>query len=108
MCGRSGLLGEQCTNGCPYKRWASNSLVWAAKERKYKNSLDLDLREGCPTTYRILLPPKKTNMIDAVYWAEMIYQGVHEEQENYQEFQENPRRREIEEMTGSGQIKRNR
>ena len=25
-------------------------------------------------------------MIDAVYWAEMMYQGVHEEQDNYEEF----------------------
>ena len=33
----------------------------------------------------ILLTPKKANMIDAVYWAEMMYQGVHEEQKKYQE-----------------------
>ena len=25
-------------------------------------------------------------MIDAVYWAEMMYQGVHEEQRKYEEF----------------------
>ena len=40
MCGRSGALGEQCTNGCTYERWASESLVWAAQERKYKDDPD--------------------------------------------------------------------
>ena len=25
-------------------------------------------------------------MIDAVYWVELMYQGVHEDQENYREF----------------------
>ena len=30
-------------------------------------------------------------MIDAVYWAEMMYQGVHEEQENYEEFSKKPK-----------------
>ena len=81
MCGRSGPLGEPCTNGCKYERWASDSLNWAAQERKYKNDPDLALQAGDPTTYRIFLTPKKGNMIDAVYWAEMMYQGVHEEQE---------------------------
>ena len=64
---------------------------WAAQERKYKDDLDLDISEGCPTTYRILLTPKKANMIDAVYWAEMMYQGVHEEQDNYDEFSKKPK-----------------
>ena len=35
--------------------------------------------------------PRKGNMIDAVYWAEMMYQGVHEEQENYAEFSRQPK-----------------
>ena len=86
MCGRSGPLGKCCTNGCTYERWASESLNWAAQERKYKDDPNLDIEEGHPKTYRIFLTPKKSNMIDAVYWAEMMYQGVHEEQENYQEF----------------------
>ena len=30
-------------------------------------------------------------MINAVYWAEMMYQGVHEEQENYREFSQKPK-----------------
>ena len=91
MCGRSGPLGERCSNKCTYERWASESLVWAAQERQYKDDPDLDLKEGCPTTYRILLTPEKGNMIDAVYWAEMMYQGVHEEQDNYQEFMRKPK-----------------
>ena len=86
MCGRSGPLGESCTNGCTYERWASDNLNWAAQERKYKNDPDLAIQAGDPTNYRIFLTPKKGNMIDAVYWAEMMYQGVHEEQENYGEF----------------------
>ena len=90
MCGRSGALGEQCTNGCTYERWASENLVWAAQERKYKDDPDLSIREGTPTTYRILRTPEKGNMIDAVYWAEMMYQGVHEEQDNYQVFLRQP------------------
>ena len=91
MSGRSGPLGEPCTNGCKYERWASDSLNWAAQERKYKNDPDLAVQEGEPTTYRIFLTPKKGNMIDAVYWAEMMYQGVHEEQENYREFSQKPK-----------------
>ena len=79
-------FGECCTNGCTYERWASDSLNWAAQERKYKNDPGLAVKEGPPTTYRIFLTPKKGNMIDAVYWAEMMYQGVYEEQKNYEEF----------------------
>ena len=30
-------------------------------------------------------------MINTVYWAEMMYQGVHEEQENYEEFSKKPK-----------------
>ena len=91
MCGRSGPLGESCTNGCTYERWASDSLNWAAQERKYRNDPDLAVKEGEPTTYRIFLAPKQGNMIDAVYWAEMMYQGVHEEQDNYEEFSKKPK-----------------
>ena len=29
--------------------------------------------------------------IDAVYWAEMMYQGVHEEKDNYEEFSKKPK-----------------
>ena len=72
--------------GAHMRGWASDRLNWAAQERKYKNDRDLAVQEGHPTTYRIFLTPKKGNMIDAVYWAEMMYQGVHEEQENYEEF----------------------
>ena len=86
MCGRSGPLGEECTNGCSYERWAAEDLVWAAEERKYQDDPDLHIKAGDPTTYRILLTPEKSNMIDAVYWAEMMYQGVHPEQDNYKEF----------------------
>ena len=86
MCGRSGPLGEFCSNGCKYESWASENLNLAAKERKYKNDPDLAIQAGDRTNYRIFLTPKKGNMIDAVYWAEMMYQGVHEEQENYGEF----------------------
>ena len=50
MCGRSGPLGECCTNGCTYERWASDSLNWAAQERKYKNDPNLAVQEGEPTT----------------------------------------------------------
>ena len=86
MCGRSGPLGEECTHGCSYERWAAEDLVWAAEERKYRDDPDLHIKAGDPTTYRTLLTPEKANMIDAVYWAEMMYQGVHPEQENYREF----------------------
>ena len=106
MCGRSGPLGECCTNGCTYERWASESLNWAAQKRKYKNDPNLDIKEGHPTTYRIFLTPKMGNMIDAVYWAEMMYQGVHEEQENYQEFSASPRKRRKGDTIGLGLIKR--
>ena len=91
MCGRSGPLGECCSNGCTYERWASENLNWAAQERKYKIDPDLAVQEGEPTSYRIFLTPKKGNMIDAVYWAEMMYQGVHEEQDNYEEFSKKPK-----------------
>ena len=91
MCGRSGPLGETCTNGCKYESWASENLNLAAKERQYKNDPDLAIQAGDPTNYRIFLTPKKGNMIDAVYWAEMMYQGVHEEQENYREFSQKPK-----------------
>ena len=57
MCERSGPLGEPCTNGCMYERWASDSLNWAAQERKYKNDPDLAVQEGEPTRYRIFLTP---------------------------------------------------
>ena len=50
MCGRSGPLGKCCSNGCTYERWASDSLNWAAQERKYKNDPDLAVQEGEPTT----------------------------------------------------------
>ena len=86
MCGRSGALGLPCSNGCTYTSWAATELVQAAADCQYQDDPDLDIRSGHACTYRIHLTPKKANMIDAVYWAEMMYQGVNEDQENYPEF----------------------
>ena len=87
MCGRSGPLGEECSNGCKYESWAvEDHNEVTAVERRYRDDPDLCITEGTPCAYRILLTPKKANMIDAVYWAEIMYQGVHEDQENYREF----------------------
>ena len=46
----------------------------------------MHIKAGDPTPYRILLTPEKANMIDAVYWAEMMYQGVPPQQDNYKKF----------------------
>ena len=92
MCGRSGPLGEDCSNGCKYESWAvrdHNAIT--AEERQYRDDPDLNIRVGTPCAYRILLSPKKGNMIDAVYWAEIMYQGVHEDQSNYREFKRKPK-----------------
>ena len=87
MCGRSGPLGEDCSNGCKYESWAvEEHNAMTAEERQYRDDPDLNIRVGTPCAYRILLSPKKGNMIDAVYWAKIMYQGVHEDQENFRDF----------------------
>ena len=91
MCGRSGPLGEDCSNGCKYESWAvEEHNAMTAEERQYRDDPDLNIRVGTPCAYRILLSPKKGNMIDAVMKTKRII-GI---------LEEDPKRRERESMTG--------
>ena len=69
--------------------------------------MDLNIRVGTPCAYRILLSPKKGNMIDAVYWAEIMYKACTKISLIIGSSAGSPRQTRRGNMIGSDQIKKN-
>ena len=88
MCGRSGALGSECSNRCRYNKMTSCVIRRNARNRHddYRDDPDLDIRRNARSRYRIMLTPEKENMIDAEFFAEMMYKGVDDDQKNWKFF----------------------
>ena len=78
MCGRSGALGWECSNRCRYDKMTSCVIRRNARNRHddYRDDPDLDIRRNARSKHRIMLTPDRENMIDAEFFAEMMYKGV--------------------------------
>ena len=85
MCGRSGALGWECSNRCRYDKMTSCVIRRNARNRHddYRDDPDLDIRRNARSRYRIMLTPEKENIIDAEFFAEMMYKGVDDDQKNW-------------------------
>ena len=88
MCGRSGPLGQYCSNRCRYDKMSRSTLRKSAHQREvnYKTDPDLQIKKNGKSQYRIMLTPDNENMIDAVYFANMMYQGVSDDAKNFKFF----------------------
>ena len=88
MCGRSGALGRFCSNGCRYNAVSVEDVMGlnTTRERsdRYDDDGDLCIKSGERVHYRMILTPKHSHVIDAVYFAEAMYKGVDEEEDNYE------------------------
>ena len=90
MCGRSGKLGGLCTNGCRYDAVSVDNIMElnTVPERsdKFVDDADLHIKQGERVHYWMILTPKHGYVIDAVYFAELMYKGVDEEEDHYEEW----------------------
>jgi len=90
MCGRSGPLGQHCSNGCVYDRVSVDNIkeLDTVPERSdvFEEDADLHIQMGAPVQYRLISTPKHNNVIDAVYFAELMYNGVDKEEDHYDEW----------------------
>ena len=87
-CGRSGPLGKFCSNGCIYDEISDENLLGLAsppeRSTSYQEDGDLQIKPNERVHYRMILTPKHNNVIDAVHFAETMYQGVDKDAENYE------------------------
>ena len=94
MCGRSGALGLECSNRCVYDKMTRRVIRSQARARdqhdNYRDDPDLDIRRNARSKYRIMMTPEKENMIDAEFFAELMYKGVDDDQRNWNYFDRKP------------------
>ena len=87
MCGRSGPLGQFCSNGCKYDCVSTDNIrgMDSPPERsaEYDSDGDLHIQPSERVQYRMIKTPKNNNVIDAVYFAELMYKGVDKEEETF-------------------------
>ena len=90
MCGRSGPLGQHCSNGCVYDCVLVDNIkeLDTVPERSdvFEEDADLHIQPGAPVQYRMISTPKHNNVIDAVYFAELMCNGVDKEEDHYDEW----------------------
>ena len=87
-CGKSGPLGRFCSNGCKYDEVSDANLMEMVsppeRSNDYQEDGDLQIKPNERVHYRMILTPKHNNVIDAVHFAETLYQGVSPDAENYE------------------------
>ena len=88
MCGRSGPLGNFCSNRCTYSTVSAEVIGENAKERwkEYQDDPDLAIKANSQVQYRMMLTPKKRHVIDAVFFGDIMYKGLDKKEKNYQFF----------------------
>ena len=88
MCGRSGALGRECSNRCRYDQMTRTVIRRNARNRhvNFRDDPDLNIRRHQASRYRMMLTPERENIIDAVFFAEMMYKGVDDDQRNWDFF----------------------
>ena len=71
MCGRSGALGQHCSNGCVYDCVSVDNIkeldTVPEQSDVFEEDADLHIQPGAPVQYRMISTPKHNNVIDAVY-----------------------------------------
>ena len=62
-----------------------SSIRRQAREREvfYKDDPDIDISKGARSKYRIMMTPERENMIDAEFFAELMYKGVDDDKKNW-------------------------
>ena len=90
MCGRSGPLGQHCSNGCVYDQVSVDNImeldIVPDRSDRFQEDGDLHIQDGAPVQYRMICTPKNNNVIDAVYFAELCYKGVDKEEDHYEDW----------------------
>ena len=85
MCGRSGALGWECSNRCRYDKMTARVIKDQAKDQvtQYQDNPDLEIQKNARSKYRIMMTPEQENIIDAEFFAELMYKGVDNDQKNW-------------------------
>ena len=101
MCGRSGSLGNLCSNRCTYSTVSAMLIGENAKERskEYKDSPDLAIKANRWVQFQMMMTLKNAHVIDAVYFADMMYKDVGTEEKNFRWFSKLSMEKQIVSMT---------
>ena len=70
----------------------SRAIKDQAKDRhiNYMDDPDLQIQKNARSKYRIMMTPEKENIIDAEFFAELMYKGVDNDQKNWNFFSRAP------------------
>ena len=75
----------ECSNRCRYDKMTSRAIKAQAKDRHihYQDDPDLEIQKNARSKYRIMMTPEMENIIDAEFFAELMYKGVDNDQKNW-------------------------